>query len=71
MKIHDILKKNNKDLENELLSLSREQFNLKIQLTSGNLKQTHLLKKSRRNIARIKTILSERKKKIIKLCKKK
>lgn len=71
MKIHDIVKKNNKDLENELLSLSREQFNLKIQLTSGNLKQTHLLKKSRRNIARIKTILLQRKKKIIKLCKKK
>ncbi|QJC37788.1 50S ribosomal protein L29 [Enterobacteriaceae endosymbiont of Donacia bicoloricornis] len=71
MKIHDILKKNNKDLENELLSLSREQFNLKIQLTSGNLKQTHLLKKSRRNIAKIKTILSQRKGKITKLCKRK
>ncbi|QJC38187.1 50S ribosomal protein L29 [Enterobacteriaceae endosymbiont of Donacia marginata] len=71
MKIHDIIKKNNKDLHNELLSLSREQFNLKIQLTSGNLKQTHLLKKSRRNIAKIKTILSQRKRKIIKLCKKK
>ncbi|QJC37376.1 50S ribosomal protein L29 [Enterobacteriaceae endosymbiont of Donacia thalassina] len=64
MKINEIIKKNNKDLENELLSLSREQFNLKIQLTSGNLKQTHLLKKSRKNIARIKTILSQRKKRL-------
>ncbi|QJC34157.1 50S ribosomal protein L29 [Enterobacteriaceae endosymbiont of Donacia cinerea] len=62
MKISEIIKKNNTDLENELLSLSREQFNLKIQLTARNLKQTHLLKKSRKNIARIKTILSQRKK---------
>ncbi|QJC36970.1 50S ribosomal protein L29 [Enterobacteriaceae endosymbiont of Donacia vulgaris] len=62
MKINEIIKKNNTDLKNELLSLSREQLNLKIQLKSGNLKQTHLLKKSRKNIARIKTILSQRKK---------
>ncbi|QJC32127.1 50S ribosomal protein L29 [Enterobacteriaceae endosymbiont of Donacia versicolorea] len=61
MKTNDILKKNNKELKNELLSLSREQFNLKIQLNSGNLKQSHLLKKSRKNIARIKTILMQRK----------
>ncbi|QJC35747.1 50S ribosomal protein L29 [Enterobacteriaceae endosymbiont of Donacia sparganii] len=61
MKINEILKKNNQDLKNELLSLSREQFNLKIQLTSGNLKQTHLLKKSRKNIAKIKMILLQRK----------
>ncbi|QJC32528.1 50S ribosomal protein L29 [Enterobacteriaceae endosymbiont of Donacia dentata] len=61
MKINDILKKNNKELKDELLSLSREQFNLKIQLNSGNLKQSHLLKKSRKNIARIKTILMQRK----------
>ncbi|QJC34560.1 50S ribosomal protein L29 [Enterobacteriaceae endosymbiont of Donacia crassipes] len=63
MKISDFLKQKNKELENELLSLSREQFNLKIQLASKNLKHTHLLKKSRKNIARIKTILLQRKKK--------
>ncbi|QJC36560.1 50S ribosomal protein L29 [Enterobacteriaceae endosymbiont of Donacia simplex] len=62
MKINEIIKKNNTDLKNELLSLMREQLNLKIQLKSGNLKQTHLLKKSRKNIARIKTIISQRKK---------
>ncbi|QJC32931.1 50S ribosomal protein L29 [Enterobacteriaceae endosymbiont of Donacia semicuprea] len=61
MKMNEILKKNNKELKNELLSLAREQFNLKIQLNSGNLKQNHLLKKSRKNIARIKTILLQRK----------
>ncbi|QJC33743.1 50S ribosomal protein L29 [Enterobacteriaceae endosymbiont of Donacia provostii] len=63
MKITELLKKENQELENELLSLSREQFNLKIQLALGNLKHTHLLKKSRKNIARIKEILFQRKKK--------
>ncbi|QJC31704.1 50S ribosomal protein L29 [Enterobacteriaceae endosymbiont of Donacia tomentosa] len=62
MKINKILVKNNMELEKELLNLAREQFNLKIQLKSGNLKQTHLLKFSRRNIAKIKTILSQRNK---------
>ncbi|QJC35086.1 50S ribosomal protein L29 [Enterobacteriaceae endosymbiont of Donacia piscatrix] len=58
-----LLKQKNKELEKELLSLSREQFNLKIQLASKSLKNTHLLKKSKKNIARIKLILSQRKKK--------
>ncbi|QJC30008.1 50S ribosomal protein L29 [Enterobacteriaceae endosymbiont of Plateumaris sericea] len=60
MNIKILLKKNNQELKKELLDLFKEQFNLKIQLKSGNLKQTHLLKKSKKNIARIKTILSQK-----------
>ncbi|QJC29571.1 50S ribosomal protein L29 [Enterobacteriaceae endosymbiont of Plateumaris pusilla] len=61
MNTNTLFKKNIQELRKELLNLFREQFNLKIQLKSGNLKQTHLLKKSKKNIARIKTILSQKK----------
>ncbi|QJC29123.1 50S ribosomal protein L29 [Enterobacteriaceae endosymbiont of Plateumaris rustica] len=61
MNVNKLIKKNYQELNKELLSLLREQFNLKIQLKSGNLKQTHLLKKSKKNIAIIKTILSQKK----------
>ncbi|CAL4325350.1 50S ribosomal protein L29 [Buchnera aphidicola (Neophyllaphis podocarpi)] len=48
------------DLFKELISLLREQFNLNIQFSSGKLQKFHLLKKVRRNIARVKTILVEK-----------
>ncbi|WP_343190257.1 50S ribosomal protein L29 [Buchnera aphidicola (Mollitrichosiphum nigrofasciatum)] len=61
MSIKKLRKKNIVDLNLYLLSILREKFNLRMQLGSGKLKQTHLLKKVRRNIARIKTIISEKK----------
>ncbi|QCI20059.1 MAG: 50S ribosomal protein L29 [Buchnera aphidicola (Brevicoryne brassicae)] len=51
-------KKNKKDLNIELLQLFREQFNLRMQSVSGKLKQPHLLRKVRRNIAQVKTLLT-------------
>ncbi|QFQ32318.1 50S ribosomal protein L29 [Buchnera aphidicola] len=53
-------KKNFPDLNIELLQLLREQFNLRMQSASGKLKQPHLLRKVRRNIAQVKTILTEK-----------
>lgn len=53
-------KKNKKDLSIELLQLFREQFNLRMQSVSGKLKQPHLLRKVRRNIAQVKTLLTEK-----------
>lgn len=53
-------KKNKKDLNIELLQLFREQFNLRMQSVSGKLKQPHLLRKVRRNIAQVKTLLTEK-----------
>ncbi|QCI16737.1 50S ribosomal protein L29 [Buchnera aphidicola (Aphis craccivora)] len=53
-------KKNSQDLNIEILQLLREQFNLRMQSASGKLKQPHLLRKVRRNIAKIKTILTEK-----------
>lgn len=48
------------DLEKELHELLREQFNLRMQKGSGQLTRTHLLKNVRLNIARVKTILTEK-----------
>lgn len=53
-------KKNIKDLNIELLQLFREQFNLRMQSVSGKLKQPHLLKKVRKHIAQVKTLLTEK-----------
>lgn len=47
------------DLKEELLSLLREQFNLRMQKGSGTAVKPHLIKKVRRNIARAKTRLHQ------------
>ncbi|WP_225639595.1 50S ribosomal protein L29 [Candidatus Profftia sp. (ex Adelges kitamiensis)] len=60
MKVHKIHQKNVKDLKTELLNLLGEQFRLRIQAASRQLKQPHLLKQVRRNIARANTLLIEK-----------
>lgn len=47
-------------LQAELGSLLREQFNLKIQFRAGKLKQTHRLKKVKKKIVKVKTIMNEK-----------
>jgi large subunit ribosomal protein L29 len=48
------------ELEVSLLELLKEQFNLRMQKSSGQLGQSHLLGQTRRDIARVKTILNEK-----------
>lgn len=60
MKAADIRNKNEQDLHKELLDLRREQFNLRMQKATGQLTQHDQLRKVRKNIARVKTILSEK-----------
>ncbi len=50
--------KNVKELNADLYNLFKEYLNLRIQLSSGKLKKTHLIRLCRRNIARIKTFLT-------------
>ena len=38
----------------------KEQFKLRMQKSSGEFNQTHLLKLSRRNVAKIKTVMTEK-----------
>jgi large subunit ribosomal protein L29 len=49
-----------KDLNVELLNLRREQFNLRMQLGSGNTPKIHRFSIVRHDIARIKTVLTEK-----------
>ncbi|CAL4043923.1 50S ribosomal protein L29 [Buchnera aphidicola] len=60
MKIFELRKKNIIDLNCELLNLLREDFNLRMQFSSGKLKKSHLLKKVRKSIARVKMLLLEK-----------
>ena len=60
MKATELKDKSVEELNEELLNLLREQFNLRMQHTTGQLEKTDQLKKVRRDIARVKTILTEK-----------
>jgi len=60
MKASELKDKTVEQLQEELLGLRREQFNLRMQAATGQLNQTHMMKQVRRDIARIKTILNEK-----------
>ena len=60
MKASELRDKSPQELSEELLKLRKEQFNLRMQKASGQLGQPHLLGETRRNIARIKTIMAEK-----------
>lgn len=60
MQANDLRNKLVEDLKTELSNLQREQFNLRFQLKTGQLQQTDNVRKVRRDIARINTILSEK-----------
>jgi len=61
MKAKELRLKNTKELNNELLNEQREHFNLRLQQANGQLNRHTQLKKVRRQIARIQTILNEKK----------
>jgi len=54
-------KMSEKDLNGELNNLRREQFNLRMQMGSGNTPKIHRFSAVKHDIARIKTVLSEMK----------
>ena len=60
MNIKEIRDMSNEELNKEVVSLKEELFNLRFQLAVGQLENTARIKTVRRNIARMKTILSER-----------
>lgn len=59
MKLADLKKKSLPELKEELIELTREQFNLRMQKATGQLNKHHQLKDVRRNIARVKTLIHE------------
>ena len=60
MKAEELRQKSEQDLSTELEGLLREQFNLRMQQGTGQLARPDQMKKVRRNIARIKTVLNEK-----------
>jgi len=60
MKAEDLRAKSADELDEQLLSLKKEQFNLRFQQASGQLEDTSQYRRLRRDIARIKTIISDR-----------
>ncbi|MGB1360850.1 MAG: 50S ribosomal protein L29 [Alphaproteobacteria bacterium] len=61
MKTVELRKKNEKQLKEQLLELRKEQFNLRFQVAGGQLQSTARIKEVRRDIAKIKTLLTEAK----------
>ena len=60
MNASDLRQKSADELKLELDGLLREQFNLRMQKGTGQLSRPDQVKKVRRNIARIKTVLNQK-----------
>ena len=60
MKSSELRNKTIDELTKELLALLKERFNLRIQKGSGQSPKSHLFRKVKLGIARIKTILKEK-----------
>jgi len=60
MKADELRQKTSDELVEALNTELKEQFRLRMQKSSGEFNQTHLLKLSRRNVAKIKTVMTEK-----------
>ena len=58
MKAEEVRKKTNDQLKTELQNLYKESFNLRFQKSSGQLENTSRIKDTKKQIARLKTQLS-------------
>ena len=61
MKILELREKTNEELQSLLLDELRSQFNLRMRKGTGQLDKPSEIKKTRRNIAKIHTVLNENK----------
>ncbi len=59
-KIADVRGKSPDELQEMLVGLRKEQFNLRFQRATGQLEAVGRIKEVRRTIARVKTIMAER-----------
>jgi large subunit ribosomal protein L29 len=57
MKIDEIRRLSGDELNEQLLNLKKEQFNLRFQSATGQLEKSHRVQEVRRDIARVKTVL--------------
>lgn len=59
MKAEELKGKSQDELKKMLLDMRKEQFNLRFQLSGGQLENTAQMRKIRRDIARIKTMMNQ------------
>ena len=59
MKIEDIRAMSPDQMDDAVLNLKKERFNLRFQRATGQLENTSRLRETRRDIARIKTIAAQ------------
>jgi len=64
MKITDLRTKGMDELRNELKELLRAQFSLRMQLSTQQTNKTHEIRKVRRDIARVRTVMQQTKIKV-------
>ena len=60
MNASELRDKSVEDLNKELIGLLEQQFKLRMQKATGQLGQTHLLGATRRDIARVRTVLRQK-----------
>lgn len=59
MKAEEFKGKSTDELKKMLLDMRKEQFNLRFQLSGGQLENTAQMRKIRRNIAQVKTFINQ------------
>ena len=64
MKPADVRVRTDDELTEQLDTLGRESFNLRFQRANGQLENTSRVRQVRRDIARIKTVLGERRRRV-------
>ena len=62
MKAEELREKSIEELQEQLQELYKDQFNYRMQKSTGQLGQIHLVDEVRKDIARIKAIITERQK---------
>ena len=60
MKAKSLRQKSVTELQEEIVSLRKEQINLRMQRGTGQLSRPHLMREVRKNVARAKTVLREK-----------
>ena len=60
MKASDLREKTSDELKEALIGELKQQFSLRMKLSTGQLNESYLVMQTRKNIARIKTVLNQK-----------
>lgn len=60
MKVSELQEKTVEELEAQVIELRKQHFELRTQMATGQLGQTHLLREAKKDIARVKTVLTQK-----------